>query len=104
MDPQSAREPALEQVEPGTLYTCPMHPEIEQDHPGICPKCGMALEPMMPRLEDDNLELKDFSHRFWRTLPFTIVVIVLGIFGPQSGWFDISAHTRFEFVLTLAVG
>jgi len=103
MDPQSAREPALEQVEPGTLYTCPMHPEIEQDHPGICPKCGMALEPMMPSLDDDNPELKDFSRRFWWTLPFTIVVTVLAMFGPQLGWFDITAQTWIELVLSLPV-
>ena len=36
-------------VVPGAKYTCPMHPEIVQDGPGTCPKCGMALEPMMPR-------------------------------------------------------
>ncbi len=33
---------------PGTIYTCPMHPEIRQDHPGHCPKCGMSLEPVLP--------------------------------------------------------
>ena len=50
----------------GTIYTCPMHPEIRQDHPGNCPKCGMTLEPVMPTLEDDeNPELRDFQHRFW---------------------------------------
>src|SRR5688572_27612542 len=35
----------------GATYTCPMHPEVVQDHPGACPKCGMALEPMMPTAE-----------------------------------------------------
>src|SRR5690625_6484149 len=77
-----------------------MHPEIEQDHPGICPKCGMALEPMMPSLDDDNPELKDFSRRFWWTLPFTIVVTGLAMFGPQLGWFDITAQTWIELVLS----
>ena len=38
----------------GTIYTCPMHPEIRQDHPGNCPKCGMTLEPVLPALEDDD--------------------------------------------------
>ena len=48
----------------GTMFTCPMHPEIRQDHPGNCPKCGMALEPEMPTLEDeDNPELADFRRR-----------------------------------------
>src|SRR5690606_14876311 len=45
----------------GSSYTCPMHPEIRQDHAGICPKCGMALEPELPGLDDDeNPELADF--------------------------------------------
>ena len=53
----------------GTVYTCPMHPEVRQDHPGACPKCGMALEPEMPSLEDEeNPELTDFRRRFWWTL------------------------------------
>ena len=70
------------------MYTCPMHPEIRQDHPGTCPKCGMALEPEMPSLEeDDNPELVDFTRRFWWTLPFTVVVTVLAMFGHRLGWF-----------------
>jgi len=54
----------------GTIYTCPMHPEVRQDHPGNCPKCGMTLEPILPELgDDDNPELRDFQRRFWWTLP-----------------------------------
>src|SRR5687767_8350243 len=50
---------------PGTLYTCPMHPEIVQDHPGACPKCGMGLEPMTPSLDEGpNPELIDMARRF----------------------------------------
>ena len=44
----------------GVIYTCPMHPQIEQDHPGPCPLCGMSLEPLMPQLveeEEENPEL-----------------------------------------------
>ena len=64
----------------GTMYICPMHPEIRQDHPGSCPLCGMALEPEMPSLdEDDNPELKDFSRRFWWSLPLTVAVFVLAM-------------------------
>ena len=50
-----------------TVYTCPMHPEVRQSGPGHCPKCGMALEPVLPSLDaaDDNPELRDFSRRFW---------------------------------------
>ncbi|MBL9091800.1 MAG: YHS domain-containing protein, partial [Planctomycetaceae bacterium] len=46
-------------------YTCPMHPEIEQDHPGSCPKCGMALEPKTVSAEEDDSELRDMTRRFW---------------------------------------
>jgi len=54
----------------GAIYTCPMHPEIRQDQPGNCPKCGMTLEPVLPALDDDeNPELADFSRRFRWTLP-----------------------------------
>nr|WP_255772793.1 heavy metal translocating P-type ATPase [Paracandidimonas lactea] len=93
---------ALEQPT-GTIYTCPMHPEIRQDHPGNCPKCGMALEPLMPSLEDDNPELKDFTRRFWWTLPFTIIVTVLAMFGHQLGWFSVTAQTWIELVLSMPV-
>jgi len=90
--------------EPGTTYTCPMHPEILQDHPGTCPKCGMALEPLMPSLDDDdNPELKDFSRRFWWTLPFTVIVTVLAMFGPQLGWFSMTTQTWIELVLSVPV-
>jgi Cu+-exporting ATPase len=50
----------------GAEYTCPMHPEVRQDHPGACPKCGMALEPVEPTAEETaNPELEDMSRRFW---------------------------------------
>jgi len=73
--------------EPATsVYTCPMHPQIRQSAPGNCPICGMALEPLLPSLDaDDNPELRDFSRRFWWTLPLTIVVTVLAMFGHQFG-------------------
>ena len=55
------------------VYTCPMHPEIEQVGPGACPKCGMALEPKSPTLtEGEDPELKDMSRRFWVSLVFTV--------------------------------
>jgi Cu+-exporting ATPase len=67
---------------PGTIYTCPMHPEIRQVGPGACPKCGMALEPEMPTAEEgESPELADFKRRFWWTLPLTVVVTVLAMFG-----------------------
>jgi Cu+-exporting ATPase len=89
---------------PGTVYTCPMHPEIRQDRPGHCPKCGMSLEPMMPTLDDEqNPELADFSRRFWWTLPFTVVVTVLAMGGHRFGWFAPGLQTWIELVLALPV-
>ncbi|WP_199171803.1 heavy metal translocating P-type ATPase [Pollutimonas nitritireducens] len=88
---------------PGTIYTCPMHPEIRQDHPGNCPKCGMGLEPLMPTLEDDNPELANFTRRFWWTLPLTVVVTTLAMFGHQFGWFGVAAQSWIELVLSLPV-
>ncbi len=86
------------------MYTCPMHPEIRQDHPGTCPKCGMALEPEMPTLEEDgNPELVDFTRRFWWTLPLTGVVTVLAMFGHRLGWFAMSTQSWVELVLTIPV-
>jgi Cu+-exporting ATPase len=67
---------------PGATYTCPMHPEVRQEGPGICPKCGMALEPEMPTLDEgENPELVDFRRRFWGTLPLTLAVFVTAMFG-----------------------
>ena len=65
-----------------TVYTCPMHPEVRQPAPGNCPKCGMKLEPVLPALEDeDDPELADFARRFWWTLPLTVLVTALAMFG-----------------------
>ncbi|CAN0627096.1 protein of unknown function [Burkholderia multivorans] len=65
----------------GTLYTCPMHPEIRQDHPGQCPTCGMTLEPILPDPdESENPDLVDFRHRFWGTLPPTAIGFMLAMF------------------------
>lgn len=95
--------PAVEAPE-GTMYTCPMHPEIRQDHPGNCPKCGMALEPEMPSLEDeDNPELADFRRRFWWTLPLTVIVTILAMFGRRLGWFDMRTQSWIELVLSAPV-
>lgn len=99
-----ARPPRREPLPAGTIYTCPMHPEIRQDHPGTCPKCGMALEPEVPSLEDDdNPELRDFSRRFWWSLPLTAVVFVLGMFGHQLGLMDMAVQSWVELVLATPV-
>ena len=88
----------------GTIFTCPMHPEIRQDHPGNCPKCGMTLEPLMPALEEgENPELVDFQHRFWWTLPLTIAVVVLAMFGQKLNWFDMATQSWVELALSAPV-
>lgn len=81
-----------------------MHPEIRQDHPGNCPKCGMALEPLLPSLEDEeNPELTDFRRRFWWTLPLTAVVFVLAMFGHRLGWMEASTQSWVELALSTPV-
>ncbi|WP_353216733.1 heavy metal translocating P-type ATPase [Sandarakinorhabdus sp.] len=62
----------------GTIYTCPMHPEIRQAGPGPCPICGMALEPAVITAQTpSNPELADFTRRFWIGLALTIPVFIL---------------------------
>jgi len=88
----------------GAIYTCPMHPEIRQDHPGDCPKCGMTLEPLLPTLDDEeNPELVSFQRRFWWTLPLTVVVTVLAMLGHRFGWFEMATQSWIELVLSLPV-
>jgi len=71
----------------GALYTCPMHPEVQQVGPGHCPKCGMALEPMMPSLDGDSGgELAAMTRRFWALLALTVPVFVLAMGPHLFGW------------------
>jgi Cu+-exporting ATPase len=78
--------PAPEPMPGGTIYTCPMHPEIEQTGPGDCPICGMALEPKGVPTGDEgpNPELVDFTRRFWVGTAFTVPLLVLTM-GPYLG-------------------
>ena len=65
-------------VPEGTIYTCPMHPEIRQVGPGTCPICGMALEPAIATADSGpNPELADMTRRFWIGLVLTIPVFAL---------------------------
>lgn len=89
-----------EETSSAAIYTCPMHPEIRQDHPGSCPKCGMTLEPVIPELEaDDNPELKDFQHRFWWTLPLTVIVFVLAMSGESLHLMQMSVQSWVEMAI-----
>ena len=88
----------------GTIYTCPMHPEVRQDRPGVCPKCGMTLEPLLPTLDDaESPELTDFRRRFVWTLPLTIAVTVLAMAGHRLGWFEMGTQSWIELLLTLPI-
>ena len=107
-DPQKYLAPASQapaaSVPAGTIYTCPMHPQIRQEGPGTCPICGMALEPEMPSLEDEeNPELRDFSRRFWWTLPLTAVVLVLAMLGHRIPFLSTPARTWLELALSTPV-
>jgi len=81
-----------------------MHPEIRRNAPGHCPICGMALEPVIPSLDDDeNPELRDFTRRFWWTLPLTLVVLTLAMGGHLLGWMSPRTQSWVELVLTAPV-
>ena len=92
-DPQKyLGDRAAEVVPDGTIYTCPMHPEIRQLGPGACPICGMALEPDIASADaGPNPELADMTRRFWIGLALTIPVFTLEmgghIFGAHN-WID----------------
>ena len=77
--PPPAAQPAAGKV----LYTCPMHPEIVQDHPGRCPICGMHLEPVTPRVDDesDREEYRNMLRRFWVSVPLSLAVLSIAMFG-----------------------
>ncbi len=82
-------EPPEAEAAPGAIYTCPMHPEIRQVGPGNCPKCGMALEPVLASADErPNLELLDMTRRFWIGLVLTVPVFAL----EMSGHVGLSLH------------
>ena len=96
----AAAEPPIE----GAIYTCPMHPEVREDRPAACPRCGMALEPEMPTLDEgENPELTDFRRRFVWTLPLTLAVFVLAMGGHRFNVFSGSTQSWIELLLTLPV-
>ena len=77
--PPPPPRPAPPAAPPGTIYTCPMDPEVRQAGPGSCPVCGMALEPLTIGAEEEaNPELIDMTRRFWVGLVLTLPVFVAG--------------------------
>jgi len=105
-DPPHYLQPrAPVETAPGTEYVCPMHPEVRQIGPGTCPKCGMALEPVLPELEADegNDEYRDFQRRFWGSLPLTLIVVVLAMVGHHIEGLSAPARTWTEMLLSLPI-
>ena len=92
-------------AEVGAEYVCPMHPEVRQPGPGTCPKCGMALEPVLALLEDDeeNAEYRDFHRRFWYSLPLTVIVVALAMLGHQFAAVSASTRTGLELLLSTPI-
>jgi Cu+-exporting ATPase len=81
LKPKSAA-PAPAPAPAGALYTCPMHPEVQQVGPGSCPICGMALDPQEITADTGpNHELADMTQRFWGGLMLTLPVVVLDMSG-----------------------
>ena len=81
LKPQPATEIKKTDVADSQIYTCPMHPQIEQLGPGSCPICGMALEPkhITTTAEQENPELRDMSRRFWISATLTVPILVLAM-------------------------
>ena len=99
-EPAASAEPAA----PNAIYTCPMHPQIRQPAPGSCPICGMGLEPLMASLdEEENPELPDFRRRFWWTLPLSVAVFALAMFGHMLFPGGLAYQNWIELVLSSPV-
>ncbi|MDE2091599.1 MAG: heavy metal translocating P-type ATPase [Gammaproteobacteria bacterium] len=89
-------------------WTCPMHPEVVQDHPGACPKCGMALEPMLPaQTQEADPELRSMAWRFWvgvaLTIPLALVAMREIFLRPLAHALPGTVWSWSEFVLATPV-
>jgi len=83
-----------EKLPEGTIYTCPMHPDVRQVGPGSCPICGMALEPETVSLDDKpDPELIDMTRRFWIALALTLPVFVIDMTAHLGGMHLLPAQT-----------
>ncbi len=95
--------PALADVAAGTIWTCPMHPQIRRDGPGQCPICGMALEPLEPSLDEGpNPELIDMSRRFWVSAILSLPLVVLTLGSELTGWQSLPMGQSMLLQLALA--
>ncbi len=93
--PSRSVDPVRAEVPDGTIYTCPMHPEVRQIGPGHCPKCGMTLEPVMPTQIEDDSEVRSVRRRFWFALTLAVPVMLIAMaphliaraLDPTAVWF-----------------
>jgi P-type Cu+ transporter len=94
--------PQIRRSAPGTIYTCPMHPQIRRSAPGFCPICGMALEPELVTAESGpNPELADMSRRFWISLVLTLPVFALEMGGHLTNLHMILGQQRSNWLQLL---
>ncbi|CAN5128205.1 heavy metal translocating P-type ATPase [soil metagenome] len=91
----------------GALYTCPMHPRVRRIGPGVCPICGMALEPVTVTAESgSNPELADMSLRLWVGLALALPVFILEMGAHVMGhgrWVPVGISSWIQFVLSTPV-
>ena len=101
--PPPATTPSVTAADAGTIYTCPMHPEIRQRGPGTCPICGMALEPQTPTSAEEgpNPELVDMTRRLWISAVVTVPLLALAM-GEMVGLTPLSPTARTWVELALA--
>ena len=91
------------------IYTCPMHPEVQQDHPGNCPKCGMTLDlKTTSAIEEDNHELTDMTRRLWigAALALPVFLLAMAHLIPALGhenWIMGDASRWIQFILSTPV-
>jgi Cu+-exporting ATPase len=94
-----------------STYTCPMHPEVQQDRPGNCPKCGMTLEPKTATAgtdDNENAELRDMTRRFWigAALALPVFVLAMAHLIPDVGsqpWVESNVSRWLQFALATPV-
>lgn len=93
------------------IYTCPMHPEVRQDRPGNCPKCGMTLELRTMTADaagEENVELRDMTNRFWIGAALTLPVFILAMAHvipalARQSWVDSQVSRWIQFALATPV-
>jgi P-type Cu+ transporter len=109
-DPTRYIEPSdlkADSVPEGTIYTCPMHPQIRQIGAGNCPICGMTLEPeIVTAVAVPNTELADITRRFWIGLALSVPVLVLEMGGHVTGltaWLGEQSSNWLQFLLATPV-